>query len=53
MVWKKHDYDDIPGTYVFDGETAHASYNINKMLYTFNSPFLNILSIEVAESFSD
>jgi protocatechuate 4,5-dioxygenase alpha chain len=36
MVWKKHDYDDIPGTYVFDGETAHASYNINKMLFTFN-----------------
>ncbi len=31
MVWKKHDYDDIPGTYVFDGETAHASFNINKI----------------------
>ena len=36
MVWKKHDYEDIPGTYVFDGKTAHASYNINKMLFTFN-----------------
>ena len=36
MVWKKHDYEDIPGTYVFDGKTAHDSYPINKMLYTFN-----------------
>jgi protocatechuate 4,5-dioxygenase alpha chain len=36
MVWKKHDYEEIPGTYVFDGKTAHASYNINKMLFTFN-----------------
>lgn len=36
MVWKAHDYDDIPGTYVFDGEVAHASYAINKMLFTFN-----------------
>jgi protocatechuate 4,5-dioxygenase alpha chain len=36
MVWKKHAYEDIPGTYVFDGRTAHASYAINKMLYTFN-----------------
>jgi len=37
MVWKKHDYEDIPGTYVFDGKTAHESYNINKMLFTFNN----------------
>ncbi|MGY8790894.1 MAG: hypothetical protein ACKVKR_11580 [Pseudomonadales bacterium] len=37
MVWKKHDYEDIPGTYVFDGKIAHESYNINKMLFTFNS----------------
>ena len=36
MVWKKHAYEDIPGTYVFDGRTAHESYAINKMLYTFN-----------------
>jgi len=37
MVWKKHDYEDIPGTYVFDGKIAHESYPINKMLYTFNT----------------
>ena len=37
MVWRKHDYEKIPGTYVFDGRIAHASYNINKMLFTFNS----------------
>ena len=36
MSWKKHDYDAIPGTYVFDGETANASFAINKMLYSFN-----------------
>ena len=36
MVWKKHAYDDIPGTYVFDGETSHAAYNLNKMLFSFN-----------------
>jgi len=36
MVWKKHAYEDIPGTYVFDGKIAHESYAINKMLYTFN-----------------
>jgi len=36
MVWKKHDYEDIPGTYVFDGKTANESYAINKMLFTFN-----------------
>ena len=36
MVWKKHAYDDIPGTYVFDGETSHAAYNLNKLLFSFN-----------------
>jgi protocatechuate 4,5-dioxygenase alpha chain len=36
MTWKKHDYDDIPGTYVFDGKTAHSSYRMNKLLYSFN-----------------
>jgi protocatechuate 4,5-dioxygenase alpha chain len=35
MVWKKHDYDDIPGTYVFDGHYAHDSYALNKMLFSF------------------
>jgi protocatechuate 4,5-dioxygenase alpha chain len=37
MSWKKHDYDEIPGTYVFDGETSHAAYPLNKLLFSFNS----------------
>ena len=36
MNWKKHDYDDIPGTYVFNGETAHNAYALNKLLFSFN-----------------
>ncbi len=36
MSWKKHRYDDIPGTYVFDGKTSHAAYALNKMLFSFN-----------------
>jgi protocatechuate 4,5-dioxygenase alpha chain len=36
MNWKKHDYDDSPGTYVFDGKIAHESYAMNKLLYSFN-----------------
>jgi len=36
MVWKHHDYDDIPGTYVFDGKVAHSAYGLNKLLFSFN-----------------
>jgi protocatechuate 4,5-dioxygenase, alpha chain len=36
MSWKKHDYDAIPGTYVFDGRTSHAAYPLNKLLFSFN-----------------
>jgi protocatechuate 4,5-dioxygenase alpha chain len=36
MVWKKHDYDNIPGTYVFDGHHAHGAYALNKLLFSFN-----------------
>lgn len=36
MIWKQHSYEDIPGTYVFDGKRAHPSYPINKLLYSFN-----------------
>lgn len=36
MVWKSHDYDDIPGTYVFDGGRSHKPYALNKMFYSFN-----------------
>ena len=37
MTWKPHDYDAIPGTYVFDGKTSHAAYSLNKLLFSFNS----------------
>ena len=36
MVWKKHDYDAIPGTYVFDGKTSNSAYPLNKLLFSFN-----------------
>ena len=35
MAWTTHEYDDIPGTYVFDGEHAHDSYPLNKLLFSF------------------
>lgn len=37
MSWKKHDYDNIPGTYVFDGKTSNAAFPLNKLLFSFNS----------------
>jgi protocatechuate 4,5-dioxygenase alpha chain len=36
MVWTKHEYDKIPGTYVFDGKRANPAYNLNKLLFSFN-----------------
>jgi protocatechuate 4,5-dioxygenase, alpha chain len=36
MSWQKHDYENIPGTYVFDGKTAHSAYGLNKLLFSFN-----------------
>ena len=36
MSWIKHDYEDIPGTYVFDGQRSHSAYAVNKMLFSFN-----------------
>ena len=36
MSWSRHDYDDIPGTYVFDGKHAHGAYPLNKLLFSFN-----------------
>jgi len=36
MTWTKHDYENIPGTYVFDGKHAHGAYAINKLLFSFN-----------------
>jgi protocatechuate 4,5-dioxygenase alpha chain len=36
MAWTRHDYEQIPGTYVFDGKTSHAAYPLNKLLFSFN-----------------
>jgi protocatechuate 4,5-dioxygenase alpha chain len=36
VVWNKHEYEKIPGTYVFDGKTSHAAYPLNKLLFSFN-----------------
>jgi protocatechuate 4,5-dioxygenase alpha chain len=36
MSWTPHDYDDIPGTYVFDGRHVHGAYPLNKLLFSFN-----------------
>lgn len=36
MSWKEHDYENIPGTYVFDGKTSHSSFALNKLFYSFN-----------------
>jgi len=36
MAWQQHDYDRIPGTYVFDGKASHAAYPLNKLLFSFN-----------------
>lgn len=32
MSWKTHDYDKIPGSYVFDGKTASGAYGLDKLL---------------------
>ena len=36
MTWMRHDYDNIPGTYVFDGKHAHGAYPLNKLLFSLN-----------------
>jgi len=33
----KHEYDDIPGTIVFDSQKAMKGYALNKMCFSFNS----------------
>jgi protocatechuate 4,5-dioxygenase alpha chain len=35
MKWTTHDYEDSPGTYVFDGRYAHGAYPLNKLLFSF------------------
>jgi protocatechuate 4,5-dioxygenase alpha chain len=37
VTWNTHDYDEIPGTYVFDGKTSHSAYALNKMFFSFNT----------------
>lgn len=53
MNWKKHDYENIPGTYVFDGKTSHASYALNKMLFSFNKEENRQEFGEDAEAYAD
>ena len=36
-MWDKHDYDDIPGTYVFNGRRSANGYPLNRMCMSFNS----------------
>jgi len=37
MAWSKKDYDDIPGTFVFDGRRSSMGWPLNKMCMSFNS----------------
>jgi protocatechuate 4,5-dioxygenase, alpha chain len=37
MTWNRHEYDDIPGTYVFNGRRSVAGYPLNRMCMSFNS----------------
>jgi protocatechuate 4,5-dioxygenase alpha chain len=37
MTWTNHAYDDIPGTYVFNGRRAAMGYPLNRMCMSFNS----------------
>ena len=36
MAWDEHDYDSIPGTYVFNGRRAVMGYRLNQMCMSFN-----------------
>ena len=36
MSWARHDYDDIPGTYVFNGRRSQSGYPLNRMCMSFN-----------------
>ena len=37
MAWTNHQYDDIPGTYVFNGRRSLEGYPLNRMCMSFNS----------------
>lgn len=36
MAWNQHDYDRIPGTYVFNGRRSQMGYPLNRMCMSFN-----------------
>ncbi|MDH5771548.1 MAG: protocatechuate 3,4-dioxygenase [Rhodospirillaceae bacterium] len=36
MAWSKKDYDEIPGTYVFDGRRAAMGWPLNRMCMSLN-----------------
>ena len=36
MAWTAHDYDRIPGTYVFNGRRSVIGYPLNRMCMSFN-----------------
>ena len=36
MARSRHEYDDIPGSYIFDGRVAAEGYDLNKMCMSFN-----------------
>lgn len=38
MARARRDYDDIPGTYVFDGELHRRGYKLNMMCMSLNDP---------------
>lgn len=38
MPRQKRDYDDIPGTYVFDGEHHRKGYHLNMFCMSLNDP---------------
>ena len=35
-MWNTHDYDAIPGTYVFNGRRSALGYPLNRMCMSFN-----------------
>ena len=37
MAWSSHDYDKVPGTYVFNGRRSVMGYPLNRMCMSFNS----------------
>lgn len=36
MAWDTHDYDRVPGTYVFNGRRSAMGYPLNRMCMSFN-----------------